>query len=132
MLHSFSKVSMAHIPFTAVINKGGIGKGISGIRKGTKKNYIYFCNLLREEKRKPKPWSPNEFSHLASKRIARIFQHQFPFSILMLIFLPFSYTLTYFKPKLHSMIICKYLKNINLFCHFICRDTPQYQQLLLF
>ena len=27
--------------FTAVINNGGIGKGIGGIRKGTKKNYIY-------------------------------------------------------------------------------------------
>ena len=29
-----------------------------------------FCNLLcdvRDEKRKPKPWSPNEFSHLAPK-----------------------------------------------------------------
>ena len=27
--------------FTAVINNGGIGKGIGGIRKGTMKNYIY-------------------------------------------------------------------------------------------
>ena len=26
--------------FTAVINHGGIGKGIGGIRKGTEKNYI--------------------------------------------------------------------------------------------
>ena len=28
-----------------------------------------FCGifLLRDEKRKPKPWSPNEFSHLAPK-----------------------------------------------------------------
>ena len=32
---------MAHKYFTAVLNKGGIGKGIGGIRKGTKKNYIY-------------------------------------------------------------------------------------------
>ena len=41
MLSNFSKVLMAHISFTAVINNGGIGKGIGGIRKGTKKNYIY-------------------------------------------------------------------------------------------
>ena len=32
---------MAHISFTAVLNNGGIGKGIGGIRKGAKKNYIY-------------------------------------------------------------------------------------------
>ena len=41
MVSNFSKVFMAHISFTAVINNGGIGKGIGGIRKGTKKNYIY-------------------------------------------------------------------------------------------
>ena len=41
MLSNFSKVFMAHISFTAVINIGGIGKGIVGIRNGTKKNYIY-------------------------------------------------------------------------------------------
>ena len=41
MLSKFSKVMMAHISFTAVINNGGIGKAIGGIRKGTKKNYIY-------------------------------------------------------------------------------------------
>ena len=41
MLSNFSKVLMAHISFTAVINNGGIGKGIGGIWKGTKKNYIY-------------------------------------------------------------------------------------------
>ena len=45
MLSNFSKVSMAHISFTAVLNNGGvgkgIGKGIGGIRKSTKKNYIY-------------------------------------------------------------------------------------------
>ena len=41
MLSNFSKVLMAHISFTAVINNGGIGKGIGGIRKGIKKNYIY-------------------------------------------------------------------------------------------
>ena len=41
MLSNFSKVLMAHISFTAVINNGGIGKGIGGIRKGTKKNCIY-------------------------------------------------------------------------------------------
>ena len=41
MLGNFSKVSMAHISFTAVLNNGGIGKGIGGIRKSTKKNYIY-------------------------------------------------------------------------------------------
>ena len=41
MLSNYSKVFMAHISFTAVINNGGIGKGIGGIRNGTKKNYIY-------------------------------------------------------------------------------------------
>ena len=41
MLSNFSKVLVAHISFTAVINIIGIGKGIGGIRKGTKKNYIY-------------------------------------------------------------------------------------------
>ena len=46
MLSNFSKVSIIHISFTAVINNGGIGKGIGGIQKGTK-NYT-FCNLLRD------------------------------------------------------------------------------------
>ena len=41
MLSNFSKVLMAHISFTAVINNRGIGKGIGGIWKDTKKNYIY-------------------------------------------------------------------------------------------
>ena len=41
MLRNFSKVLMAHKSFTAVINNRGIRKGIGGIRKGTKKNYIY-------------------------------------------------------------------------------------------
>ena len=41
ILSNFSKVFMAHISFTAVINNGGIRKGIGGIQKGTKKNYIY-------------------------------------------------------------------------------------------
>ena len=45
LLSNFSKVLMARISFNAVINNGGIGKGIGkgigGIRKGTKKNYIY-------------------------------------------------------------------------------------------
>ena len=41
MLRNFSKVLMAHKSFTAVINNRGIRKGIDGIRKGTKKNYIY-------------------------------------------------------------------------------------------
>ena len=40
MLGNFSKVLMAHISFTAVLNNKGIGKGIGGIRKSTKKNYI--------------------------------------------------------------------------------------------
>ena len=40
MLSNFSKVLVAHTSFTAVINNRGIGKGIGGIRKGTKKNYI--------------------------------------------------------------------------------------------
>ena len=33
MLSNFSKVLMAHISFTAVLNNRGIGKGIGGIRK---------------------------------------------------------------------------------------------------
>ena len=37
MLSNFSKVLIAQISFTAVINNGGIGKGIGGI----KKNHIY-------------------------------------------------------------------------------------------
>ena len=41
MLSNFSKVLMEHISFTAVLNNGGIEKGIGGIRKGTEKNYIY-------------------------------------------------------------------------------------------
>ena len=45
MLSNSSKVLIVHISFTAVINNGGIGKGIGkgigGIRKSTKKNYIY-------------------------------------------------------------------------------------------
>ena len=41
ILSNFSKVFMAHIYFSAILNNGGIGKGIGCIRKGTKKNYIY-------------------------------------------------------------------------------------------
>ena len=41
MLSNFSKVLMAHISFTAVINNGGIGKGIGSIRKGTVLYSIY-------------------------------------------------------------------------------------------
>ena len=41
MLNNFSKVLIAQISFTAVVNNGGIGKGIGGIRKGIKKNHIY-------------------------------------------------------------------------------------------
>ena len=41
MLNNFSKVLMAHTSFTAVLNNRGIGKGIGGVRKETKKNYIY-------------------------------------------------------------------------------------------
>ena len=47
MLSNFSKVLMAHISFTAVINNGGIGKGIGGIRKGTEKElylrFVTYC-----------------------------------------------------------------------------------------
>ena len=39
MLSNFSKVLIAQISFTAVINNGGIEKGIGGIRKGVKKNH---------------------------------------------------------------------------------------------
>ena len=42
MLSNFSKVLMAHMSFTAVINNRGIG----GIRKETKKNYIYVLQLV--------------------------------------------------------------------------------------
>ena len=45
MLSNFSKVLMAHISFTAVLNNGDIGQGIGGIRKSTKKNYIYVLQL---------------------------------------------------------------------------------------
>ena len=41
MLSNFSKVLIAQISFTAVINNGGIEKGIGGIRKGIKKNHIH-------------------------------------------------------------------------------------------
>ena len=41
MWNNFSKVLMAHISFTAILNNAGIGEGIGCIRKGTKKNYIY-------------------------------------------------------------------------------------------
>ena len=41
MLSNFSKVLIAQISFTAVINNGGIEKGIGGIRKGIRKNLIY-------------------------------------------------------------------------------------------
>ena len=41
MLSNFSKVLIAQISFTAVINNGGIGNGIGGIRKGIKKNHIH-------------------------------------------------------------------------------------------
>ena len=40
-LSNFSKVLIIQIFFTAIINNGGIGKGIGGIRKGIKKNHIY-------------------------------------------------------------------------------------------
>ena len=41
MLSNISKVLMAHMSFTAVINNGDIEKGIGGIRNGTKKKCIY-------------------------------------------------------------------------------------------
>ena len=41
MLSNFLKVLIAQIAFTALINNGGIEKGIGGIRKGIKKNLIY-------------------------------------------------------------------------------------------
>lgn len=61
MLSNISKVLIAHISFTTVINNGGIGKGIGGTQKGTKKNYITFCNLLcgvGDEKKKTKTVAP--------------------------------------------------------------------------
>ena len=44
LLHSlsnFSKVLIELISFTALINNGGFGEGVSGIWKGTKNDYIY-------------------------------------------------------------------------------------------
>ena len=38
MFCNFSEVLIVHISFTAVINNGDIGEGISGIQKDTKKN----------------------------------------------------------------------------------------------
>ena len=37
--------------------------------KAPRRIIFTFCNLLRDEKRKPKPWSPNEFSDLAPKNV---------------------------------------------------------------
>ena len=55
MLSNFSRVLMAHISFAAVLKNGGIGKGIGGIRKGTKKNYIYVLYLAKNNRAvKPK------------------------------------------------------------------------------
>ena len=49
MLGNFSKVLMAHISFTAVLNNGGIGKNIGGIRKSTKRN-LYLRNLQKNNR----------------------------------------------------------------------------------
>ena len=54
MLSNSSKVLIVQISFTAVINNGGIGKGIGGIRKSTKKNHIYVL-YLKENNRVVKP-----------------------------------------------------------------------------
>ena len=40
--------------------------------KAPRRIIFTFCNLLgdvRDEKRKPKPWSPDEFYHLAPKNV---------------------------------------------------------------
>ena len=64
MLSSFSKALIAHISFTAVINNGGIGKGIGGIRKVPRRIIFTLCDLLREvrdvrdEKKKTKAMVP--------------------------------------------------------------------------
>ena len=45
-------------------------KALLASGKAPRRIIFTFCNLLRDvrdEKRKPKPWSPNEFSHLAPK-----------------------------------------------------------------
>ena len=71
MLSNISKVLIAHISFTTVINNGGIGKGIGGTQKGTKKNYITFCNLLcgvGDEKKKTKTVAPNNSPTLPQER----------------------------------------------------------------
>ena len=43
------------------------GKASVASGKALRRIIFTFCNLLRDENRKPKPWSPNEFSHLAQK-----------------------------------------------------------------
>ena len=49
MLGNFSKVLMAHISFTAVLNNGGIRKGIGGIQKSTKRNlYLRFVTCKKQ------------------------------------------------------------------------------------
>ena len=64
MLSSFSKALIAHISFTAVINNGGIGKGIGGIRKVPRRIIFTLCDLLRDvrdvrdEKKKTKAIVP--------------------------------------------------------------------------
>ena len=69
MLSNFSKVLMAHIPFTAGNKQWRHRKTEASVASGKAPRRIIFtfCNLLCDEKRKPKPWSPNEFSHLAPK-----------------------------------------------------------------
>ena len=47
MLSNSSKVLIVHISFTAVINNGGIGKGITGIRKAPRGIIFTFCNLQK-------------------------------------------------------------------------------------
>ena len=42
--------------------------------KAPRRIIFTFCNLLRDEKRKPKPWSPNEFSHLTPKPFSNFLQ----------------------------------------------------------
>ena len=79
ILSNFSKVLIAHISFTAVINNGGIGKGIGGIRKAPRRIIFTFCDLLcdvRDEKRKQSrgaqiilPPCPKKFSNFSQLRL---------------------------------------------------------------
>ena len=78
MLSSFSKALIAHISFTAVINNGGIGKGIGGIRKVPRRIYALWLAVWRAWWKKENqshgpqiilPPSPKKFLNFAKLRL---------------------------------------------------------------